>query len=159
MIYIYHCLSYIKPRLLIIDLFGHAAKSLLRLLITTDRAWQETFHEALSRQFMAIYIRSRSQSPRAVWVTEKTQPRAQQVPRSTQSLRPPLPPWPGNELHLKIQIGWITHSSCNIYFTYQIHRFIKESYGRAKQTGTAYVKVKLEDDIELPREANRQYIY
>jgi len=49
------------------------------------------------------------------------------------------------------------------YFAYhnrtKIHRFIKESYGRAKQTGTAYVKVKLEDEIELPREANRQYIY
>lgn len=36
---------------------------------------------------------------------------------------------------------------------------MKEGYGKAKQTGTAYVKVKLEDDIELPREANRQYVY
>jgi len=49
------------------------------------------------------------------------------------------------------------------YFAYhnrtKIHRFIKEGFGRAKQTGSAYVKVKLEDDIELPREANRQYVY
>jgi len=49
------------------------------------------------------------------------------------------------------------------YFAYhnrtKIHRFIKEGFGKAKQTGSAYVKVKLEDDIELPREANRQYVY
>ncbi|KAJ7379012.1 hypothetical protein OS493_018806 [Desmophyllum pertusum] len=51
-----------------------------------------------------------------------------------------------------------------VYFAYhnrsKIHRFIKEGYSKAaKQSGTGYVKVKVDDDIELPREANRQYVY
>ena len=50
----------------------------------------------------------------------------------------------------------------NIPFShvFQIHTFIKEGVSQPKHRGTGYLKVKVEDDtINLPREANREYIY
>lgn len=44
---------------------------------------------------------------------------------------------------------------------YKINRFLKEGIVGAKERGSGYLKVKVEDldDIELPRDANRQYVY
>lgn len=43
----------------------------------------------------------------------------------------------------------------------QINHFLKEGFVKAKKGGSGYLKVKVEDGdyIELPRDANRQYVY
>lgn len=52
-----------------------------------------------------------------------------------------------------------------IYFGYhnrnKINHFLKEGFVKAKKGGSGYLKVKVEDGdyIELPRDANRQYVY
>lgn len=52
-----------------------------------------------------------------------------------------------------------------VYFGYhnrnKINHFLKEGFVKAKKGGSGYLKVKVEDGdyIELPRDANRQYVY
>lgn len=43
----------------------------------------------------------------------------------------------------------------------QVNHFLKEGFVKAKKGGSGYLKVKVEDGdyIELPRDANRQYVY
>ena len=43
----------------------------------------------------------------------------------------------------------------------QINHFLKEGFVKAKKGGSGYLKVKVEDGdyIELPCDANRQYVY
>ncbi|KAK2572908.1 hypothetical protein P5673_001918 [Acropora cervicornis] len=41
----------------------------------------------------------------------------------------------------------------------KIHNFIKKHRSRDQESGPGYVKVKVDDDLDLPRDANRHYVY
>lgn len=41
----------------------------------------------------------------------------------------------------------------------KIHNFIKKHQSRDQESGPGYVKVKVDDDLDLPRDANRHYVY
>lgn len=65
---------------------------------------------------------------------------------------------------LSIPFVWycpITYVGLPFSLALQINHFLKEGFVKAKKGGSGYLKVKVEDGdyIELPRDANRQYVY